>query len=285
MNLICDWLDVTYAPDMTPVSSVAEVLNAAGGECLSASDDSIVYRVGEGVLKIDQKRQWGRVSASGRVLETLRCAGKFLDYLSALSDAPHSVTRLDAALDVDVDAPPIIADLFARYPKVCPLLRKGVGVEMQLATREDGAATGTFYAGHRAHVKASARVYDKQWEMLRKHGVEIPPRTRYEVTARREMGVTLRDAAEPTGIFWHIASPALLPRPEGVPEWSPHGEGWIAPPRAEILPAAVMKRRVEESAEIGALEALADRCGPEGRTILLGLLRRRILRDGVVLAA
>lgn len=276
MNPVCDWLDVTYAPGTAPVSSVAAVLNESGGECLAASDAGVLYRVGEGILKVDRKKQWERISASGGVLATLRCAGKFLDYLSALSDAPHTVTRLDAALDVEEDAPPIIAKLFERYPQTCPLGRKGVEVQMQLATRPDGARTGTFYAGHRQQVKASARVYDKQWEMLRKHGAEIPPRTRYEVTARREMGVTLRDAAHPDGIFWHIASPALLDAPANVEPWYPHGEGWVAPPRDPLPPGQVLIRRVSESSELASLVELADRCGPEGRQLLLGEIRRRL---------
>ena len=73
--------------------------------------------------------------------------------------------------------------------------------------------------GHRTAARMTARVYDKSFEALKNRGEVYPlPVTRYEVTARKDSGVTLRDAAEPAAIFWHIASPALIPsKPKGIP--------------------------------------------------------------------
>jgi hypothetical protein len=42
---------------------------------------------------------------------------------------------------------------------------------------------------------------------------------------------------------------------------------------------------VGQSADIARLLELADECGPEGRTYLLGLLRKQLFPEGAKLAA
>lgn len=259
MTVICDWLDVTYAPDSTPERDVLDVLQLAGAECISTDTKGAVWRVGDGVFKAQYGYRFHRFSASGAVLEKLRGAGLFMEYLSALAGAPHAVTRMDAAHDVLTDAAPVLAKLRKRYPRECALTRKALRTKSILQTRDDGKETGTWYIGHRSKGRVTARVYDKQLEMLERHGAEIPPMTRYELTFKKDIGVTLRDAAEPDRVFWHYASPVLLKRPEGVPEWSSGwGVGWHYEP-PEIALAALLKARIESSADIQSILALADR--------------------------
>jgi hypothetical protein len=182
-----------------------------------------------------------------------------MDYLSALSGAPHAVTRLDAAHDVLTDAAPIIAKLRKRYPQECNLSRKALRTKSILETRPDGKESGTWYVGHRSNGRVTARVYDKQLQMLNVRHVEILPTVRYELTFKKDIGPTLRDAAEPARLFWSYASPVLLKRPAGVPEWvSGWGGGWHYD-KPEIALAGLLKARIEGSADLKAILALADR--------------------------
>lgn len=259
MTVKCDWLDVTYAPNDTPEQAVFAVIQAAGAECKSTDSTGSLWFLNRGVLKIQYKRNYARFSASGAFLDGLRGAMCYMDYLSALSDSPHNVTRLDAAHDVPKDAPAILKALHKSYPRECCLTRKPLRTKRILDTREDGLDTGTFYIGHRQQGMITARVYDKQWERLQA-GDPIPaPLTRYELTFTRAVQPTLRDAAEPERLFWQYATPLLLKRPKDVPEWvSGWGGGWVYQRDATPL-AAILKQRIESSAELHALAALAVR--------------------------
>lgn len=259
MTVICDWLDITYAPDSTPESAVLDVLQLAGAECISTKDSSSSWRVGTGVFKLEYGSGHHRYSASGAVLEALRSQGRYMDYLSALSEAPHRVTRLDAAYDVMADTAPIIAKLRKRYPRECSLSRKALRTKSILETRSDGKESGTWYVGHRSKARVTARVYDKQLEMLERSATEIPPRTRYELTFKKDIGVTLRDAAEPERVFWHYASPVLLKRPQNVSEWSSGWGGAWHYEKPEVALGGLLKSRIESSSELRAILALADR--------------------------
>lgn len=259
MTVICDWLDVTYAPNNTPELAVLDVLQSAGAECINSDDNGAAWRVGDGVFKLQWKPAFHRFSASGAVLEHLRMNHLYLEFLSALSEAPHSITRLDAALDILTDAAPVIAKLRRRYPHECNLSRKALRTKSILETRADGKESGTWYVGHKSKGRVTARVYDKSLQMLNVHGVTIPESTRYELTFRKDIGPTLRDAAEPERLFWHYAAPVLLKRPQGVPEWSSGwGIGWHYQ-KPEIALAGLLKSRIEASSELKAILALADR--------------------------
>ena len=281
--VICDWLDVTYSPDSFPLDSMLVFLGSAGASCLSSEADSkgglssFLYSLGAGTVKYEKRPTWIRLSASGGALAALRSSGLFPEFLAILSDAPHTVTRLDAALDVAVDAPPVLRALHKLYPLACNLFRKSLPVSRIIAPREDGQQSGTLYIGHRTRAKATARVYDKALEVFERQGLLMPPTTRYEVTARREMGCTLRDASLPDRIFWHIASPVLLQAPDGVEPWeSGWGGGWVSPPRPDRSAWDALRSKVQGSAELDGLVALADLCGPEGRRYLVRLVCQRV---------
>lgn len=269
MGAFCDYLSVTYHPEDHPCRRVAVFL-AQCGAVLACEG---LYRLGDGgTVKVGRMYGSQRVSASGAALAYMRSEGVFMDYLSILSECPHRVTLLDAARDYMQDAPPVIAELQRRYKgQSVNLTRKAVGWKVLLSERpSDGAATGTFYAGHDGSARVSAKVYDKQEEVRIKRGKVIPPTTRYEVRVKKDTGITLRDAAEPERLFWHYASPSLLPRPDGAPEWSPDwSQGWSAGPRPELLPAEVLARRVSNSSELSLLFEIADEMGPNGRQWLV----------------
>lgn len=284
MTVICDWLDVTYAPDNTPEHSVFSVIQSANAECKDSDGTGSLWFLGGGVLKIEYRRNHARFSASGSFLAALRLEGLYMDYLSALADSPHAVTRLDAALDVPKDSPGILKALHRQYPTGVAFTRKALKTKRILETRPDGQESGTWYAGHKQKGMVTARVYDKQLEREAK-GDPLPmPLTRYEFTFRRAMQATLHDAAEPERIFWVYGERLLLKRPSHVPEWiSGWGGGWTYKREDKPLPA-VLKQRIESSADLRALAALAERadCIEWAEQLLLRAFRRHVEGTGTL---
>jgi hypothetical protein len=262
MTVKCDWLDVTYAPNDTPEHGVFQVIQSAGAQCRSRDGSDTVWGLNYGILKVEYRKTHARFSASGAFLDGLRGALCFMDYLSALADSPHNVTRLDAAYDIPKDTPAILKALHKRHPQECSFTRKPLRTKRILETRPDGLESGTWYAGHRQKGMVTGRVYDKRLQLLNVQGIQLPmPQTRYELTFRKAIQATLRDAAEPERLFWQYAAPLLLKRPDNVPEWvSGWGGGWHHKREEACLPA-LLKQRIESSAELQAIAELAIQAG------------------------
>ena len=284
LEAFCDWLDVTFAPDNCPYPDVNRLLLDSGFEVLGSGFSGggvftyLTPKPWRGTVRVEQGSRWAKISASGDACGYLRHCKAFESYLWALASSPHTITRLDATLDLSMDGADLVDALRRRYPAGSVNLgRKAIPTSVILAVRGDGRETGTWYAGYRTAARVVAKVYDKAWQMLSRYGEEIPPTGRVEVTVKKGYGATLRDAALPTALFWHAASPALLKAPEGVPVWQPNDDlgGWQAPPRL-FDPAALLRRRVESMAELDALALVADDIGPEGRSYLLHLLTKRL---------
>lgn len=280
--VFCDWLDVTFAPTDAPYPAINRLLMAAGFDCDAGSrPGSYVYRHDSapgGTLVYQPMRQSIRFSASGSICALMRSLGIWGDYLSELSSSPHSVTRLDAAIDLAMDGADLVDSMRRKHVSgSVSLSRKSVATSTVLGTRPDGRETGTWYAGKLTKARFTARVYDKAWERLCRASIVVPPCARVEVTAKGgDSGATLRDAEQPAGLFWHIAAPALLKLPEGAPVWTPNRDlGWVSKPRA-FDPAAVLRRRVESAALLDALALLSDDLGPQGRSYLLHLIEKRL---------
>jgi len=279
MSIFCDYLTVTCHPDSSFVPALSEWLT--GGYPVRFSQDGVtVWNVGSGKIDIceDLSGRFHKAGASGRALHELRRLGEFDDYLSFLGSVPHRVTRLDAALDVDVDAPVILRQLERRYPDdlVC-LTRKSVKVTRMYSTRSDGQLSGTWYVGHKSRARVTARVYDKTLETFEREGAVIPPTTRYELTFGRDHGCTLRDAYMPKSLFYEYASPKLVDRPPDHVAWVPQGDGWESDPVDREITFEVFLRRVENSPELVALERMASALGPEGVELYLSTVRRRMI--------
>lgn len=277
-DVFCDWLDVTYPPDQSPVDSIRLWLDGLLCPVRYSDDETCLVDVGSGVLAIQTKSRFHRISASGAVLSHLRDLDLFHTYLDLLGSMVHKVTRLDAARDYYTDAPPFLRHLEAKYPDDrVNLQRKALKVTRMYSSRSsDGAQTGTWYVGHRSSARVSCRVYDKQAQSLDVLGISIPPTTRVEFTFRKDHGCTLRDAAMPYSLYHEYASPKVVPKPADAQPWSPHGEGWTARPVDTAIPFEVFRKRVEFSPEIERLAELAAGFGPEGRDLLLRVFQRRV---------
>lgn len=275
----CDWLDVTYGPLDCPYPELNTLLLGCGFVPSNELGSGRTYRTpnGRGTVRVKHSKRFAKISLSGSSLTHLRLCGHWTELLSILASSPHKVSRLDLAMDLPMDAAPFMDALDARYPLgLANLSRKAQAVTRFVSTRADGVRSGTWYVGHKDDARQSLRVYDKSLQMLQEYGEVIPTTTRVEVTARKDRGATLRDAEQPDALFWDIAAPTVLKAPEGTPVWTPNTDTyWLATPRS-FLPAEVLKRRIENSAELDALLELADAAGPCGRDYMLNLLRSRV---------
>lgn len=288
MRIFCDYLDVTFAPDDCPAPELIQLLLGHDFTVSRDTGGSALYfppKPERGSLVIQHRSRFARVSASGGVCAYLRSIGAWDDYLFILSSSPHKVTRLDAALDLPTDGADMIDVFRQRFPTgQASLTRKLLKMDYITAVRPDGRYTGTVSFGYGSAARFRAKVYDKSWEALQKRSEHLPPTSRFEVTACKDSGATLRDASMPAALFWHIASPALLKAPsEGVPVWVPNSDyHYSLTPRA-FDPAETLKRRIDFSAELEAFVCIADSMGPAGRDYLKALLCKRI--DGAPPAA
>lgn len=271
----CDFLSVTYALDHSPRDDLHAFLLDVGAVPI----DGQLWRLEKGTIQLRAMPSVWYASFSGACLAHLRHRGLLLDLLWVLSTCPHRVTRLDAALDVLTDAPPVLRSLRRRHKTGrVNFGHKALPTTTMLSRREsDGEETGTFYVGRRTRARCTARVYDKQAEALANRGERLPPTTRYEITVKTEYGATLRDAAEPERLFWHVAGDVLLPRPPDVHPWSgAWAEGFFTVKREGRPLAQVLGRRIDNSPELDVLTELADKLGPEGRRYLARLLLKRL---------
>lgn len=281
-EVFTDWLDVTFGPGTAPYAELTALFLGLGFEVVPSRDSRRhLYRPpgARGTAEIRQTPFWDRVSVSGAVCAALRDAGAWAEFLTLLSDQPHKVTRLDAALDLALDGADLVGRMYEQYPAWVNLGRKSLATSVLLKARPDGRQTGTWYAGHRSSARLTARVYDKAWEVFCKTGAEVLPCGRIEITARKDYGATLHDAYAPAALFWEGAAPAILPLPADAPMRQDIPDmGWKSPPRS-FDAAALLRRRVEALAELDALATVADSLGDGGRAYLVSLLRRRLDPD------
>ena len=99
----------------------------------------------------------------------------------------------------------------------------------------DGHETGTVYLGKKANADVWAKVYDKRHERLSR-GCEDPGSLlRVEVALQSDVGVTLRDVQRPADVFFQYAGKSLVAVPDGFAGWQSHAEGFVLPPRPNVL--------------------------------------------------
>lgn len=281
----CDWLDVTFPTECALGDDVSDFLSGQHCSVKRIRNSVLEFRLPGaewGNIQLgDSSRGWSRLSASGGSCEALRQLSAFGEYLALLGSYPHSVTRLDACMDVPLPGPAIVGALVQQYPpgSLVYLTRKGVSPDYYLKPNLAGETTGSFYAGplRSRGLTVTARVYDKRQQMVDMFGSDVGPRTRYEIVCRKGSNVTLRDASAPLPLFWHFASPALLARPADVPSWSPFlGDTWAPGAGPRLSDRNRLLARVESSVDFGLLIEFADRLGGDGRRELFRMLRHRL---------
>jgi hypothetical protein len=237
-----------------------------------SDEEKILVEVGFGKVKItrSEKARFHSISATGAALTHLRMSNLFSDYLSVLASVPHKVTRLDAAIDIAVDAPLYLRMLERKYPDDrVKFTRKTVKVSRLYSAREtDGKQSGSWYAGNYGKARLTAKVYDKQLEALDKRGESLPPTTRIELTFAKDFGCTLKDASMPASLFFTHCKPVLDVETNHV-VWESHAEAWQGAPLDTKLDWQIYQRRLQNSPEIAALMVLAAKLGETGKQMLL----------------
>jgi len=231
-----------------------------------------------GTLKFVRRGDVFVVSLSGTALMFLRANECFSDFLWCFAERPHRVTHLDAAYDRrGVAASPIVLELYRRgIDRGFRLSQRKAPVSCNFTTGLDGAETGTVYIGGK-NARISLAVYDKQEEQRVKGRPDPGPMIRYELRFRGgENGVplTLRDAADPTALFWHYMAEDILRPPRGiaVPAWvKTEAVGYDLPARTPRTDEEVLRHWVERVGSEGM--AIADRLGLHGRKLLMHLMK------------
>lgn len=230
-NPFCDYLNVTSPKDngdliMGALKPILDVIGAA-----EISPGVFQYAVKGGVFKYTERGQVCIFSASGGFLQTLRDKGLYGDYLAVLSSFPHRVSMLHATADFLVDPPSIIQECKVQGQSGrLQLTRKSIPpkfVHALLSLNADGIETGTVYLANRKNADVWAKVYDKQHERVSKGFVDPGSILRVEIAVQSDVGATLRDAFEPSTLFFHFASASLVEPPLDVAKWSANGEGFV----------------------------------------------------------
>lgn len=279
-EVVADWLSVTTPFDDSGslVDAVESVCDISGAASSDHDPSDANYRLDDGLLRLRRRGRVLCVTASGRFLRALRDRGLFVDYLSALGSEPHRVTRLDAAVDVPVDAgeflPPVVelaeSEAVSLGRKRIPRRR----VRYLRHRRDDGTETGSLYLnGHGARL--SCVVYDKALEALEKRGEVLPPTTRIELRFS-DVGLSLRDAYDPAPLFWHYCPREVLRPASPVPPWEPAGSGFSLPAPVPRSARDRLRALADRSGDLGRLCALAAAEGPEAVEYLVGLVRARV---------
>lgn len=273
----CDFLHVTI-PESHAAVVLRGVLDAMGSlGAVSVSPD--LHRLGGGTVKFSEGRGFSMVGISGQVLDHLRLNGELSRSLHLFGSSPHRVTRVDVAHDVACSAPPVLRRLLrsARSGSIS-LTRKSLRSQsIRFIDNHNhyapGDRTGTLYLGSRT-AKVYARVYDKRNERLDR-GFDDPGNLlRYELTVTGKLSPTLRDVVEPAPMFWKFMSD-VLPPPANVSDWVGGADGFDISAPVALLPAEVMRRKLEASPDVAHLLDLADRIGPHGFDLLVRMLKRQ----------
>jgi len=284
----CDFLNTTVPYDHT-ANLASELLDACGpaGISIKNGDCDGVWRIGpdQGTLTLKRRGPVMVCGLSGSAIAALRKRlSCWLDVLTVLASYPHRVTRLDAAFDLRIDAPPVLWELYQRGKRSGLRLGRAAS-PVKLAywgPGSTGADTGTIYiGGKKAELKA--RVYDKRQERIDAREPDPGPWVRYEVTVTAAHEVSLADAQSPTALFWHFAHPALLRLPAGAsppPPWVPAGFGFQCPPREPRTAMERLIRYLDSTDIIQTLCKFAAACGPHGALLVIERLKAALQVGG-----
>lgn len=280
MGIFCDGLTVTF-PSSAIGAAFRELREFARDLGATEERRSYIRFPGGSLMRLCEGTggSWGSCEAKGSALAYLRSQNAYTGLLAALAGHAHQVTRLDAALDLLEDAPAHVARVYAmaragklRWGRKA-LSPRDLNHNLRPALYDPAIETGTAYVGQRGQ-RVMLRVYDKRNERLDKGELDLGPCTRFEFAYDKRMGCTLRDAEDPTALFW-LHGQQVLQRPEGVPDWEAHGEGLAFPKRQRMGATERLQRACENSEALGNICQLALDLGDGGLDELKRLVTLR----------
>lgn len=287
-----DYLGVTFAPDdeqqESPASELLSFLRGYFNVTTDYGKSTVLIRLVElingqavktsGTVMIKSNRKFTSVQTSGRMLQEMRERGVFQDYLMLLNSRACTVTRLDATKDYYRDAVPVLKRLQRKYPKEAKLINKAFKTTRYLSERFDGKQSGSFYIGMGTKARVKAIVYDKQHERVEKVGQFIDFIIRYELKfAGRDFGLSLKDAEDPTELFWDYADPLLIKPDVELEGWKPYGQftQWHARTHEPAPLAMQLDRMVDFNSDVKDFLDLVIDCGEYGIQKLEQVLARK----------
>lgn len=176
-----------------------------------------------GTLTIKAHHQVISYQHTGGIMRDLRDLGYYHSYIAAISLLPaYRVTKVHVAVDVLLSGTMTVPWLYSRVVDgTCRLSRKfslerDLKRYMGFSRSIPGKETGTLYLGS-TKAERRLKLYDKAQERFDRLGMIIPDTSRYELELSDETGITIRDLANLTPVFYHFVSDAFLPRPEPSP--------------------------------------------------------------------
>lgn len=292
----CDALTYTVPlSDSGPINlspPVQDVLDACGVPLEVTSDVLKIYRCNSGgICRVSSRGRVVIVYTSGDMLTYLRSQGMYTAFLSAAASEPHRVTRLDCCIDFIADASPIVHALAARARTIgVSLSRKAVPpidvtTWIKAANYDASVLTGTVYVGNKETAKVYLVCYDKRQQLIAKGHRDPGPLVRYELRVSSEFGPTMRDAYDPTALFWHFVAPDVLDKPLDVASWVSHAEGFTLDKLPTSTPMERAYRLLDSSPDIARLIKLAHEAGPAAMRLIAARLERMTMTAPLVPAA
>lgn len=263
-----------------PIIESCGPLNAEPGEVYRLYDSRL--KPTSAVFKFKNRGKVTILSCSGLALAALRSTGGYMPFLAEIGSLPYRVTMLHATLDYLVPDPAevVMGVKEAAFAETLSLTRKRIlkeHVNALTSPNPEGKETGTVYLGNRANADVWAKVYDKRHERVSRGFVDPGPIVRVEVAVQSDVGATLRDASNPSDLFFHFAGKSLVERPPGFGSWSPSGEGYVLPRREELLPLQRLDRLLDYSVDLTRIVDIAvSAYGEKAGDVLARLIRKKV---------
>ena len=233
----CDFLNVSMPghQGFSVLGEIRPILDVLGLSEVSEGIYKSSLKGGDGGSLMVKKGRFNQdltvFSVSGHILQMLRSAGFFQDFLMAFLSIPHRITLMHATADYSVDAPAVIHGCYEMGKAEQVFLTRKVvpsrHVKAILSPDQFGRDTGTVYYGHRNKSDVWAKVYDKRHERLCRGAADIGCMTRVEVCITGDIGASLRDVQNPASIYYNFASKTLVEGSLTVSKWVSGAEGFI----------------------------------------------------------
>jgi hypothetical protein len=255
-GVFCDYMTVTCNPAFSFVDSIEDLLRSRLVCRVDVEDKKTLIRFSArygttALVRIDRDfyNRVDRIMFGGSSLDVLRQQELFGYVIQDLSAVPHNLTRLDVALDVELESAANYQSILGKIIskghagnivlcRKCVLPHKVKPIISPRAT--DGVMSGSVMFNHRAD-RYSGIVYDKTAQLFDRFGVLIAENIlRYEM---RSSEASLRDAVACDSLFFSLASPDLLSCPANVDPWS---KLELAPLNLEPLPELTQWQRIQK---------------------------------------
>lgn len=282
-SIFADYLSVTSPPDSGLSDGIHHYLISNGYSEDSKTPEKSAYsnpdNLDMGTVLLDCNDRFHGIQFKGRALKYLRESSQ-LDYaLGIMAIHPHSVTRLDLALDRRECFNTTVRRYKRKYPKDwCLHGLTALRMTYLLSKLPSGGTEGSVYFGKpSARHSVKAVVYNKTAQMLSEWDTKIDSDvTRYELRFFKRAGASLRDVSLPESLFYEHSSMFGMKRPSNVSKWVSGACLPEYPPMPKKTPYSRLQTYLDTNKAFTQMVDLADDMGPNGREMLLTMLEGKV---------